>query len=705
MKTATTASDVLIVGAGPSGLIAAALLSRWGIRLRIIEANAGPNLQTRALGVQARSMEIYQQMGLEAEVFARGLPTKYAAMYTERGELGRIPMQDIGAGLSAYPYMFILPQDQNERVLGDDLKRHGLEVDWNTSLKGLENTANGVTVTLETPHGPEVTTFRYVIGADGARSAVRKALNIEFSGSTDEDHKFFVADLQAEGELTPGALCLYMSHKYHVLALFPMPGEQRFRLIGMLPDDLVKREDLTFADLQPKLREMVGGRLRFNDASWFSTYSVHHRVAVQFKKGNSFLIGDAAHVHSPVGGQGMNTGLQDAYNLAWKLALVLREQANERLLETYHDERHPNAMSLINTTDRAFSVLVSGHPLARFLIDWVVPHLGPIALKNKRLQKRFFMSFSQTGLNYRKRKLSIGQLGQVKAGDRFPWFTDNGQDVFQKMTGTRFTLFALGDWSRRKAELEALRSPLLEPIVVSNRDAYTPTGLSDGLYLVRPDGYIGYCAEQLDLEALGAYVLQTLGLKSLESRVTESADRHEHSTPRAQKKPVKQTSPSSPTSALTASPRAAMKTQRNWQLDVLLLTLFVLVCAPVATGLPVHEWLSLIFALPVVLHLLWHWNWVLGVFTRTARKLPAATQFSRVWNLLLFVLMVVASVSGILISEAALPVFGIHPVRDVFWTLVHRASANLTLIVVGVHLAVHWRWIAQRLFGLFQRAA
>jgi 2-polyprenyl-6-methoxyphenol hydroxylase-like FAD-dependent oxidoreductase len=506
-----TTNQVLIVGAGPSGLMAAALLSRWGIRPRIIEANAGPNLQTRALGVQARSMEIYRQMGLESEVFARGLPTKYAAMYTERGQLGRIPMQDIGAGLSAYPYMFILPQDQNEIVLGNDLKRYGLEVEWNTALTGLEQMNNGVSVTLETPHGPEVTTFRYVIGADGARSAVRKALEIPFVGSTDEDHKFFVADLSAEGELTPGALCLYMSHKYHVLALFPMPGEQRFRLIGMLPDDLVKRENLSFADLQPKLREMVGGRLRFNDASWFSTYSVHHRVAVQFKKGNSFLVGDAAHVHSPVGGQGMNTGLQDAYNLAWKLALVLKGQANEGLLETYHDERHPNAMSLINTTDRAFNVLVSGHPLARFLIDWVVPRFAPIALKNKRMQKRFFMSFSQTGLNYRKRKLSVGQTrGTMRAGDRFPWFLENGQDVFEKMTGTQFTLFAVGDWSSHTPELEGLRSPLLEVVPITNATAYLEAGLSTGLYLVRPDGYIGLSTE--DVEEIRTYLSQTIGL-------------------------------------------------------------------------------------------------------------------------------------------------------------------------------------------------
>jgi 2-polyprenyl-6-methoxyphenol hydroxylase-like FAD-dependent oxidoreductase len=507
-----TKHQVLIVGAGPTGLMAAAQLLRWGIKPRIIEANAAPTLQTRALGVQARSMEIYRQMGLEPEVFARGVPAKFATIFTEHGRLGQISMAEVGAGFSAYPYMFILTQDQNESLLNDDLNRHGLEVEWNTMFKDSVSTANGVQVTLETPNGRETTEFRYVIGADGARSAVRKALNINFEGSTYNEHKFFVADLSAEGELIPGNLNLFLSSKYHVLALFPMPGAKRFRLVGMLPSDLAQQEHVTFEDMQPRLREMVGQRMRFNDASWFSTYNVHHRVATQFKKGNCFLLGDAAHVHSPVGGQGMNTGLQDAYNLAWKLALVLHGQANEHLLETYHDERYPNAMSLINTTDRAFNVLVSRHPFARFAIDWLLPRIAPQALKIKRMQKRFFLSFSQTGLNYRHRKLSVGQLeGLVKAGDRFPWFIDNDQDVFQKMTGTRFTLFALG--KSHVQQLEGLRSSLLEPIVISNRDSYKPTGLSDGLYLVRPDGYIGLCTK--DPNEVRRYLTQSIGLNGL----------------------------------------------------------------------------------------------------------------------------------------------------------------------------------------------
>jgi 2-polyprenyl-6-methoxyphenol hydroxylase-like FAD-dependent oxidoreductase len=507
-----TNNQVLIVGAGPSGLMAAAQLLRWGIRPRIIEANAGPTLQTRALGVQARSMEIYRQMGLESEVFARGIPAKYATIFTEHGRLGQLSMEHIGAGLSAYPYMFILPQDQNEIVLGNDLKRHGLEVEWNIALQEIRNTNTGVSVTLETPSGLETAEYRYVIGADGPRSTVRQTLGIDFEGSTYE-HKFFVADLKAEGELVDGSLNLFLSNKYFVLALFPLPGAKRFRLIGLLPDDLAQKENPTFEELHPKLLEMVGGRMQFNDVSWFSSYKVHHRVAAQFKQGHCFLVGDAAHIHSPIGGQGMNTGLQDAYNLAWKLALVLRGQANEHLLETYHDERQANASSLINTTDRAFSILVSPNPIVAFARDWLVPRIAPGLLNTKFLQRKFFLTISQTALNYRKQPLSVGHTrGPVQAGDRFPWFIENGQDVFAKMTGTQFTLFTLGDWSAHRSTLEALRSELLEVVCISNPslEVYAQTGLKDGLYLVRPDGYIGLITQ--DASEIRTYLAQTVGL-------------------------------------------------------------------------------------------------------------------------------------------------------------------------------------------------
>jgi 2-polyprenyl-6-methoxyphenol hydroxylase-like FAD-dependent oxidoreductase len=508
-------NEILVVGAGPSGLMCAAQLLRWGLRPVIIDTNKGPTLETRALGVQARSMEIYRQMGLEQEVFSRGVPSKHASMFTERGRLGQIPMEEIGAGISRYPYMFILTQDQNEAMLAADLKKQSLEVQWETTFRALEQTDDQVTVTLETPSGTKQRQFSYVVAADGARSAVRKALNVDFAGSTYSAHKFFVADLRAEGELNPGALNLFLSNRYHVLALFPLKDAQRFRLVGLLPDDLVAHPNLTFADLQPRLREMVGNRLQLSCASWFSTYSVHHRTAAQFRVKRCFLIGDSAHVHSPVGGQGMNTGLQDAYNLAWKLALVASGRARSALLDTYEEERRPNALKLINTTDRLFNYLVSDHPFARFVIDWVLPRLAPVALKSRWLQRRFFLTFSQTALNYRARSLSVNTLSApIQAGDRFPWFSSNGDDVFNRMSGTTFTLFAVGSWAKRVDSLAHWQNAV-DVVSITDAAAARAAGLVDGLYLVRPDGYISLTCQ--DLDAVERYLRDTIGLSVAQS--------------------------------------------------------------------------------------------------------------------------------------------------------------------------------------------
>ena len=512
MHLLATHADAMVVGAGPSGLMFAAQLARWGFKPLIIDQNVGPTVETRALGVQARSMEIYRQMGLEEAVFARGVPSKRAAIFTEHGALGVIPMETIGAGISRYPYMFILGQDQNEAVLGADLQARGIRVEWGTAFRSVQESVdgNGLLVNLETPQGVQTRRVRYLVGADGARSAVRESLKINFTGSTYTDHKFFVADLEAEGELTPGALNLFLSRRYHVLALFPMAGARRFRLVGMMPDELVALERPTFADIQPKLREMVGQRLQLKNASWFSTYSVHHRTASEFQKGRCFLIGDAAHVHSPVGGQGMNTGLQDAYNLAWKMALVLGKRATPRLLETYADERRPNALKLIATTDRLFNYLVSKHPFARFVIDWVLPRVGPWLLKSQRLQRRFFRTFSQTALNYRGKRLSVDTVQSgIRAGDRFPWFEAEGKDVHSLLSGTAFTLCAVGTAS---PGLPTWADKLVNSVSLAGTSQTRSVGLKEGLYLVRPDGYVGLTTRRYaDVER---YLCDDIGLPS-----------------------------------------------------------------------------------------------------------------------------------------------------------------------------------------------
>ncbi|WP_424949756.1 FAD-dependent monooxygenase [Deinococcus sp.] len=503
-----TPSEVLIVGAGPTGLMLAALLSRWGVVPRIIDSGSGPSQYSKATGVQARTLEAFQQLGLSDAAVEYGLIGTAVNLHNDQGPIGRLSFGDAGQGVSPFPYILILPQDRTEAILGDDLRTHGLNVEWNTRLEGLEQTQAGVQVTLSQGGQVETASYRYVLGADGARSSVRRLLNVGFQGET-YDHLFFVADLRIDGEPVQGELNIFLSSVFKFAAMFPMKGHRRFRLVGVVPPEYVHLEHPSFEDLQPYFREKMGRQMQLDDVDWFATYRVHHRVAEAFKVGYVFLLGDAAHVHSPVGGQGMNTGLQDAYNLAWKLALVLRGQADAALLDSYHEERHPNAVKLVNTTDRIFSgFIASEQGWVGFVRRWVLPAVLPGLMRLKRAQRRAFDTLSQTALNYRGHRLSVDTLGgQVKAGDRFPWFTVGGQDSFARLSPTRFTLFALGGAAQLPG-LDDLNSPLLEIVQMTEQAA---SGLTDGLYLVRPDGYIGLTAKTPN--EMQAYLDGVLGLK------------------------------------------------------------------------------------------------------------------------------------------------------------------------------------------------
>ncbi|MBB6096853.1 2-polyprenyl-6-methoxyphenol hydroxylase-like FAD-dependent oxidoreductase [Deinobacterium chartae] len=517
-------TEVLIVGAGPTGLMAAAQLLRHGIRPRLIERSGGPSVQTKAVAVQARSLEIFRQMGLEAAALREGQPAEVVNIYADNVSAAQVPLGLIGQALTPYPYLFVLGQDHTERLLGEDLARHGLTVEWNTELLGLEDGPGGAVARLRGPEGREERVqVRYVLGADGARSTIRHALGIPFEGGT-YARLFFVADLEVRGKLRPGELNLYLSRDTFQ-GLFPMRGDHRFRLVGVVPPELAGRAQLEFSELRPYLERSSRGGLRYGEPRWFSVYRVHHRVAARFRQGNVFLLGDAAHVHSPAGGQGMNTGLQDAYNLAWKLALVLKGQADPALLDSYEAERRPLAQRLVETTDRFFTMAVQTHPLAVLARTRVVPWLIPRALRLEAARRLVFKTVSQTGIHYRNSRLSAGDLpasAPVQPGDRFPWLTVDGTDTLALQGGQRFTLLALGAWGRADlTELRELRPELLE---VHHLPALALPGMPEcALYLLRPDGYVAYASTRLDPAALRAYLGTQLHLRASDARTALSS--------------------------------------------------------------------------------------------------------------------------------------------------------------------------------------
>src|SRR5256884_3725962 len=518
------AADVLVVGAGPTGLMLANQLARRSVRARIIDRHTGPSLQTRALGVQARTLEIYSHLGIVERALELGKRATGANIWVQGRRAARLPLGDIGRDLSPYPFLLILGQDDNERLLGDVLCKQGMAVDWSTELVGLAQDTSHVKATLQRPDGTiEEMTVAWVAGCDGARSAVRELSGIAFQGAPYE-HVFFVADTRVTGPMVPDELNVYLwPEGFHLF--FPMRGADHWRLVGILPPTLRGRDDLTFDEVIPSVRQQAGTALSFETCSWFSTYRIHHRRAARFRDRRCFLVGDAAHIHSPVGAQGMNTGLQDAYNLAWKLALVVSGRAGAALLDSYEAERVPVAKRLLSTTDRAFSLVVSDAWLAGQFRTRVLAKIVAFAMGMERVQRLAFRTISQIGIRYRASSLSETSArlpeSAPRAGDRFPWlrlkFLPNGhtEDLFAKLDDTRFTLIVTGQASPpggvpELGDLLCIHGVPRDP--ANDRELARARIPRPSFYLLRPDGHVGLAGTHLDTGAATRYVSDRLHL-------------------------------------------------------------------------------------------------------------------------------------------------------------------------------------------------
>jgi 2-polyprenyl-6-methoxyphenol hydroxylase-like FAD-dependent oxidoreductase len=517
-------ADVLVVGAGPTGLMLANQLGRRGVRAMVIDRHAGPALQTRALGVQARTLEIYAHLGIVERALELGKRATGANIWSQGRRAARLPLGDIGRDLSPYPFLLILGQDDNERLLGEVLRARGMVVRWSTELVGLAQGASQVKATLKHPDGTiGDVTVAWVAGCDGARSAVRELSGIAFEGAPYE-HVFFVADTQVTGPMVPDELNVYLWREgFHLF--FPMRGTDHWRLVGILPRNWRGGDDPTFDEVIPSVRQEVGPGLSFKACSWYSTYRIHHRCAARFRDRCCFLLGDAAHIHSPVGAQGMNTGLQDAYNLAWKLALVVSGDASPALLDSYEDERLPIAKRLLRTTDRAFSLLVSDSWLAGLVRTRVLAKIMAAAMSLDGIRMLAFRTISQTGIRYPDSPLSETLPGlpdaAPRAGDRFPWLRlrlqANGptEDLFGKQDDTRFNLIVIGQPAPADglpALGDRLRIHAVPSDAANDRELARARIPQPSFYLLRPDGHVGLAGTHLDAVAATRYLSERLHL-------------------------------------------------------------------------------------------------------------------------------------------------------------------------------------------------
>lgn len=508
---------VLVVGAGPTGLMLANQLARRGVSVLLVDRNPGPSRATKALGVQARTLEIYDRLGIAGSAVDLGIRATGANLWADGRRAARVPLGDIGRDLSPYPFLLILGQDDNERLLGEALRRHGVEPQWSTELVALEPSADRVLATLKLADGTlRQVAAGWIAGCDGAHSTVRRLRNIGFPGAPYE-HVFFVADTIATGPMVPNELNVFLWRGgFHLF--FPMRGADHWRVVAILPPALRGRDDVDFDAVVPVIRAEVGPRLSFQGCNWFSTYRIHHRRALRFRDGRCFLLGDAAHIHSPVGAQGMNTGLQDAYNLGWKLSLVASGRADPKLLDSYAVEREPVAERLLATTDRAFSLVVSESWLAGLFRTRILARILAFAMGRERLRRLAFRTVSQIGIHYRGSPLSAGPAAlpppAPQAGDRFPWLRvqlHSGspvEDLFGRLDDLRFNLLLFGQ--APASDLPDLCVHVVPDSPANNRELARVGVPIPSFFLLRPDGHIALAGTMLDPAAISRYLSDVL---------------------------------------------------------------------------------------------------------------------------------------------------------------------------------------------------
>jgi 2-polyprenyl-6-methoxyphenol hydroxylase-like FAD-dependent oxidoreductase len=533
----TTASgdrlEVLVVGAGPTGLTLAAQLQAFGATVRVVDRQLDRVHESRALAVQPRTLEVLRGLGLAEELVGRGNDAVWVQLHSG-GRVVRVRLFGLGLDDTAYPFLLFVSQADTEQVLGDRLAAGGIPVERGVEMVGFHADPDAVTCTLRHRDGRiEQVRARYLVGCDGAHSTVRHGAGIAFQGGA-YPQTFALADLEVEG-LDPDAAHAFVGQEGIVL-FFPLGRPASWRLLAMHPSLQGRREPArpSLEELQALADAITGDGVGLHDPVWRTYFGLQHRHARRYQAGRIFLAGDAAHVHSPAGAQGMNTGIQDAWNLGWKLALVTRGVAEEALLDSYDAERRPVGGFVVRFTDRAFSLTTSTNPLLRALRTRLVPRVLPLALRFDRAVASGFRTVAQLDINYR--HSPAVQEGRPalrrgpRAGDRLPdaRIAHDGQACWlgEALAGPGFHLLLCGppgDW--HPSQLTALRHRYPDTLAVHHLTrAATPGALEDpdgqafarlgvdraAQYLVRPDGHIGYRCGGDDLAELQRHLARWL---------------------------------------------------------------------------------------------------------------------------------------------------------------------------------------------------
>lgn len=535
-------TDLLIVGAGPTGLMAANELKRRNIDFICIEKEKERSSYSKALAIHARTMEMFDLLGIAEQFIERGYPGTGAKLHL--GE-GRPSILEFFRIESRFPYMLILPQSETEEILESHLNKQGGRIEREHKLTNLSLGENGVLATVESNSQTMQIEAKYLLACDGAHSKVRELLNVEFPGDG-ENITFFLGDVKAN-KLDHSYINAFFKEK-GAAVFFPFK-DGSFRIIGFefSKQNLPHKDDLSLAELQESINHIVPYSLQIEDPVWLTNFGTARRQVPSYNIGRVFLIGDSAHIHNPLGGQGMNLGIQDATNLAWKLSLVLSEQAHPNLLKSYQEERWPIGKEILQNTNRLLKSIVAEGTLGKLR-----NLLGKGVLSSGKLQKKATTNLSHIAYHYRSSKqgkqLYDPELdsGALQSGDRAPditilWKGRPDIRLYEILRKHEFicliyveeqdkniisSVHELGEKIKQKFDhlislylvvkggLPEMDENRFSKIYDVKREMENKLGMKNGhLMIIRPDGFIGFHQRSLNADQMidkFNIILQTL---------------------------------------------------------------------------------------------------------------------------------------------------------------------------------------------------
>jgi len=487
-------ADILIVGAGPAGLVLAIELLRRGLKIRIVDQVSKPTDQSRALAIQPRTLELFEKMDVLDEMMRRGLRVKALNVYEKGKRIGGMSLDSLD---TPYPFALILPQSETEKILIGRLEALGGKVERPAAILRVDkNVAPCSALCAHADGSRETISAPWIVGCDGAHSIVRQSLNISFQGAKFSEG-FGLADVVAKVPLDPRQLHAFLSPQ-GPFAVIPLPTKDCFRLIAPFPKEF-NAKALSAELLQHLAMERAGLNFHIQQIIWTSIFFVHRRIASKMREGTVFLCGDAAHIHSPAGGQGLNISVQDAFDLAWKLSLVHQGKAPQALLDTYEQERIAIAKKILKGTTAATRVLVSKSSLFRSLAF----RAASLLLRLPPLRKKFARGLAQLSLHCRSSPLSKQPVKDrfwkgPRPGERAP--------ILEEAQETRFILLVFGAPSfapKLPADVFAVSH-----IALNHPEALAYRVKGPALYLIRPDGMVAFRMRRPNEKTLRAYCLR-----------------------------------------------------------------------------------------------------------------------------------------------------------------------------------------------------